>query len=527
MITYTFTDTNGCENSATANVVVNALPVVSVSGGPFCVDDAASNLTGSPAGGTFSGTGVSAAGSFDPVTAGVGSHVITYTFTDTNGCENSATVNVVVNGLPSINIQATTPVCAQDTIQLSEDAGDAASWSWTGPNGFNSNFQSPIIPNATSANAGIYTVMVSNEEGCTASISTEVVVNSLPNINISSSPICPGDTLFFSENGGDAISWSWTGPNGFSSSLQSPFIPVGEVQNSGIYSVEIEDSNGCVQTSNVSAIVYPLPEVSTIEDTTIICMSNVDLSGLVTQLTSESVTTTFHNTIGDAESGINAIPGTVAPTSTTKYFVRNTSSNNCLIIDSLEINVNCFFDLALTKQINATATPPPYAPGDVVQFTIEVFNQGTLDAYDIDVADYVPAGLGPVTLVSGQSGVTQNAVNDFTVDFVGAGLSTTFEVEATIASNFMGSSLTNNAEITGGSDVDGGADATDADSTPGDNSMDPADPNDNSTGDGDGTSPQDDDFDPAEVLLTQVFDLALTKQINAGCLLYTSPSPRD
>ena len=82
--------------------------------------------------------------------------------------------------------------------------------------------------------------------------------------------------------------------------------------------------------------------------------------------------------------------------------------------------------------------------------------------------------------------------------------------------NFQGSSLVNNAEITGGSDVDGGADATDADSTPGDNSMDPADPNDNSTGDGDGTSPQDDDFDPAEVLLTQVFDLALTKDINTN-----------
>ena len=79
MITYTFTDTNGCENSATANVVVNALPVVSVSGGPFCIDDAASNLVGSPAGGTFSGTGVSAGGSFDPATAGVGTHVITYT----------------------------------------------------------------------------------------------------------------------------------------------------------------------------------------------------------------------------------------------------------------------------------------------------------------------------------------------------------------------------------------------------------------------------------------------------------------
>ena len=64
------------------------LPVVSVSGGPFCVDDAASNLTASPAGGTFSGTGITdtANGTFDPAIAGTGTHTITYTYTDGNGC---------------------------------------------------------------------------------------------------------------------------------------------------------------------------------------------------------------------------------------------------------------------------------------------------------------------------------------------------------------------------------------------------------------------------------------------------------
>ena len=85
----------------------------------------------------------------------------------------------------------------------------------------------------------------------------------------------------------------------------------------------------------------------------------------------------------------------------------------------------------------------------------------------------MPTGLGAVTLVGGQTGVSANGTNGYTVDFVGAGLSTTFKVETTIAMNFQGNSLVNNAEITGGSDVDGGADATDADSTPGDNSTDP------------------------------------------------------
>ena len=87
--------------------------MVSVSGGPFCVDEAASNLTGSPAGGTFSGTGVSAGGIFDPAVAGVGSHEIMYTFTDTNGCENSATANVVVNALPVVSVSGG-PFCVDD-----------------------------------------------------------------------------------------------------------------------------------------------------------------------------------------------------------------------------------------------------------------------------------------------------------------------------------------------------------------------------------------------------------------------------
>jgi hypothetical protein len=52
-------------------------------------------LAGAPSGGAFSGNGVSGA-SFDPATAGVGSHTITYSYTDANGCANSATTTVVV-----------------------------------------------------------------------------------------------------------------------------------------------------------------------------------------------------------------------------------------------------------------------------------------------------------------------------------------------------------------------------------------------------------------------------------------------
>ena len=51
---------------------------------------------GSPAGGTYSGTGVSA-GNFDPAVSGPGTFVITYSYTDGNGCTNSTSQNIFVD----------------------------------------------------------------------------------------------------------------------------------------------------------------------------------------------------------------------------------------------------------------------------------------------------------------------------------------------------------------------------------------------------------------------------------------------
>jgi hypothetical protein len=62
--------------------------------GPFCVGDPTSVLIGSPLNGIFTGTGVVGT-SFNPSTAGLGNHIITYTL---GGC--STTINIVVNNGP-------------------------------------------------------------------------------------------------------------------------------------------------------------------------------------------------------------------------------------------------------------------------------------------------------------------------------------------------------------------------------------------------------------------------------------------
>lgn len=101
--TYTATATNGqCSVTDEAVVTVNPLPSVTTGADQTtCVNYAPIQLTGTPAGGTFSGTGVTGS-EFDPGTAGVGTHTVTYTYTDGNGCENSATQEITVDGCASI-----------------------------------------------------------------------------------------------------------------------------------------------------------------------------------------------------------------------------------------------------------------------------------------------------------------------------------------------------------------------------------------------------------------------------------------
>ena len=144
------------------------------------------------------------------------------------------------------------------------------------------------------------------------------------------------------------------------------------------------------------------------------------------------------------------------------------------------------------------------------------------------------------------------------IPFIAAGDDEVVQITFTVDANFMGSSITNNAEITHGAASDGGPNEPDVDSTPGDEDGTTPDGNDDDTADPNGG----DDYDPETIMIEQTFDLALTKHylnfndvdgdgtISAGdsvifeivvynqgtidamniqvtCLLYTSPSPRD
>jgi hypothetical protein len=116
------TGSNGCTNTGNVTVTVNPLPIVTCpTYSPVCKDTPPFLLTGgSPAGGTYTGTGVSS-NTFNPAALGVlvGANTITYTYTDGNGCSNSCTFTIVVDNTP--------PVAKTKDITISLSAAGSAS----------------------------------------------------------------------------------------------------------------------------------------------------------------------------------------------------------------------------------------------------------------------------------------------------------------------------------------------------------------------------------------------------------------
>ena len=114
---------------------------------------------------------------------------------------------------------------------------------------------------------GVVLRTFNSSTGCslTQTDSTEFVIPECCDISVeagSNEPICEGTTLELSETGGSATSWSWTGPDGFTSSLQNPTISNATTANSGSYKVVATDNNGCVDSATVTVTVNTLPVVN-------------------------------------------------------------------------------------------------------------------------------------------------------------------------------------------------------------------------------------------------------------------------
>ncbi len=269
--TYTVTVTvGGCSSAAgTVHVVINPVPATPTptSNSPVCAGSTLNLFTTAVAGATYSWTGpngfISALqnptiSNAQPVNSGTYSLTVTVA-----GCTSAVgTVGVTVNPIPATPTPTSnSPICAGSTLNLFTPAVAGATYSWTGPNGFISSAQNPTISNAQVINSGTYSVSVI-VGGCSSGIGTvSVTVNPTPATPTatSNSPICANSTLDLFTPAVGGATYSWTGPNGFTSSAQNPTIPNAQINASGIYSVTVTVAGCTSAAGTVSVTVNPTP----------------------------------------------------------------------------------------------------------------------------------------------------------------------------------------------------------------------------------------------------------------------------
>ncbi len=248
-ITYNFTNANGCSASATSSITVNAAPSVSLSSfQPVCSNATSYTLTGgSPSGGIYSGTGVSS-GNFNPSVAGVGTHIITYSYTNANGCSGFANSSITVNAVPVVTLASFSSVCS-NAAAFTLTGGSPSGGTYSGPG------VSSGIFNPATAGAGTHTITyVYSSNGCTASATKTITVTNCGCTTAPGTPTaiqgvsapCRGQSFTYSVGPvSGATSYNWTAPS-------NSTITSGQGTNSVtiFFANNFNNGNVCVTASN-------------------------------------------------------------------------------------------------------------------------------------------------------------------------------------------------------------------------------------------------------------------------------------
>lgn len=177
----TGTDAIGCVNLDSMVLTVNPLPPTTMLPMPdLCLDadDLPLAPYGTPAGGTYSGTGVSA-NIFSPSTAGTGTYSIVYTYTNpTTTCSQSANGPIIVRPLPAPAFVASPSIStlANAAIHFVDQSPDALDWNWQFGDG--DSLLHIQNPTHTYNDTGTFVITLTthNQYGCQLSDSEHVVI---------------------------------------------------------------------------------------------------------------------------------------------------------------------------------------------------------------------------------------------------------------------------------------------------------------------------------------------------------------
>ena len=255
---YTVTGTTlGCSNTATSNILVTPLPIVTVNSNTLCVGQTV----------TLNASG---ANTYTWNTGSTTSSIVVSPNSNTSysvvgaisGCTNIAISSISVTPLPTITVNSTT-ICAGSSASLS--ANGSTTYTWSTGSTTSSIIDNPLITSTYS--------VVGEQLGCVNSATAQIVVSPNLVLSVNAPTICAGQTATLVSSGATTYTWS----NG---TIGNTII----VSPSSTTSFSVLGTSGsCSGATAVNVVVNPLPLVSV--------NSNTICSGQTTTITATGATT--------------------------------------------------------------------------------------------------------------------------------------------------------------------------------------------------------------------------------------------
>ncbi len=324
--TYTATgvDAIGCENTATITITVND-PIVTASSdataNAVCDGDDVTLTGGGAVTYTWDNLVVDGA-SFIPTAT----TTYTVTGTDAIGCENTATITITLNALPTVSVTSddTDNTVCENTMVTLTGAG-AATYSYTG--GVNEGVAFPATSTET------YTVTGVDANGCSNTSDITITVNAAPTVtatsDVTNNTLCgSGDVTLTAA--GNAVTYTWDNSvvDGVAFTTSS----------TNTYTVTGVDAIGCENTASITITVNAIPTVSVTSDDT---DNTVCENTMVTLTGAGAATYTYTGSVSDGVA--------FAATSTETYTITGTDANGCTNTSDITITVNALPTVSVTS----------------------------------------------------------------------------------------------------------------------------------------------------------------------------------
>ncbi len=240
--TVTVGDASGCTGSQSYSIVISCptggatlstFPMLCSNGIPYTLTE------GSPAGGTYTGTGVSG-GVFSP---SAGTQTITYTLIDTYGCTQTTSSTLTVNTAPAVTLYAFSTVCSNGGSVLLA-GGSPAGGTYSGTNVSGGMFD----PSSGTQNI---TYTYTDANGCSGSATQSFPVNTAPTVTLVIDTIlCTTQGVYaFTEGSPAGGTYSGTSVSG------NTFDPAAAGTGTFAITYSYTDVNGCSASASGNIVV--------------------------------------------------------------------------------------------------------------------------------------------------------------------------------------------------------------------------------------------------------------------------------